>query len=65
MMTMSPARNTVFVTILLGAFAGGLLAMGVECVEDLHDVEPEDCVALGMSHIQQNRLRKELAKLAT
>jgi hypothetical protein len=47
----------------LGAFAGGLLAMGVECVEDLHDVEPEDCIALGMSHIQQNRLRKELAKL--
>ena len=39
--------------------------MGVECVEDLHDVEPEDCIALGMSHIQQNRLRKELAKLET
>ena len=49
----------------LGKFAGGLLAMGVECVEDLHDVEPEDCIALGMSHIQQNRLRKELAKLET
>ena len=47
----------------LGAFAGGLQNMGVECVEDLHDVEPEDCIALGMSHIQQNRLRKELAKL--
>ena len=49
----------------LGAFAEGLVAMGVECVEDLHDVEPEDCIALGMSHIQQNRLRKELAKLGT
>ena len=49
----------------LGKFADGLLAMGVECVEDLHDVEPEDCIALGMSHIQQNRLRKELAKLET
>ncbi len=49
----------------LGAFADGLVAMGVECVEDLHDVEPEDCIALGMSHIQQNRLRKELAKLET
>ena len=47
----------------LGAFADGLVGMGVECVEDLHDVEPEDCIALGMSHIQQNRLRKELAKL--
>ena len=47
----------------LGKFADGLLGMGVECVEDLHDVEPEDCIALGMSHIQQNRLRKELAKL--
>ena len=49
----------------LGKFADGLLGMGVECVEDLHDVEPEDCIALGMSHIQQNRLRKELAKLET
>ena len=49
----------------LGAFADGLRDMGVECVEDLHDVEPEDCIALGMSHIQQNRLRKELAKLET
>ena len=49
----------------LGAFAGGLQNMGVECVEDLHDVEPEDCIALGMRHIQQNRLRKELAKLET
>ena len=40
-----------------GRSTDGLLAMGVECVEDLHDVEPKDCIALGMSHIQQNRPR--------
>ena len=48
----------------LGAFADGLLELGVECVEDMHDVEPDDCIALGMSHIQQNRLRKALASAA-
>ena len=49
----------------LGAFAGGLLAMGVECVEDLYDVEPEDMSpTLGMMH-QQRMALKELAQLAT
>ena len=44
----------------LGTFADGLSELGVEVLEDLHDVSAEDCAGLGMTHIQQNRFRRAL-----
>ena len=46
----------------LGAFAPGFAALGVETVEDLHDVTAEDAAELGMTRVQSNRLRREAIK---